>query len=250
MGDQPVPIIKQYLSSSVRARLLFKREVEIDGVKHKAFSGDYLRRLIEIKEKVDHKVSRLLTSSVLITFLLYLAGAGIDINTPLWGLRLSQVPGVLLLLSFASSYSLAMSAYAFMNSQMYAALIDQVVLEETDDGLIDPELVKCGYQEEWLIFKALRKDFSFYFPVYIKMEGIGELVNRSVYFSMAAVAISPFIAMIFVQPYLSCTLTPAGWLGIAAQVFSLLCSMSVILLIAVAQWDFECSVEMRQAQGS
>lgn len=237
-------IMKQKLSSSVRARLLFKREVEIDETEHSKFSGNYLQRLIEVKEKVDQKVSKLLTTSVLITFLLYLAGKGVDINTPLWGIRLSEVPGVIVLLSFSSSYALAMSAYAFMNSQTYAALIDQVALHESDDGVLDPELVKCGYQEEWLIFKTLRKDFSFYVPVYIKMGKVGERVNRLVFFLMAAVAISPFVAMLVVQPYLSVTLLPAGWVGGAAQAFSLLCAVSVACLVLVAHWEFECSVEL------
>jgi hypothetical protein len=236
--------MKQKLSSAVRARLLFKREVEIDGIKHSKFSGDYIQRLIEVKDKVDQKVAKLLTSSVLFTFLLYLAGAGIDINTPIWGLRLSDVPGVLILLSFASSYALAMSAYAFMNSQTYAALIDQVALQEAGDGMIDPELVKCGYQEECLIFKTLRKDFSSYFPVYIKMGRIGELINRLTFFLMATVATSPFVVMLVVQPYLSFLLLPTSWVGIAAQSFSFLCAISVACLVVVSQWEFECTVEL------
>jgi hypothetical protein len=242
MNEELSPTSKQKLSSSVRARLLFKREVEIDSIEHSKFNGDYLQRLIAVKDKIDQKVTKLLTSSVLTTFLLYLAGKGIDMNTPLWGLRLSEVPGVLILLSFASSYALAMSAYAFMNSQTYAALIDQVVLQETNDGMIDPELVKCGYQEEWLIFKTLRKDFSFYFPAHIKMGKIGELTNRIIFFLIATIAISPFLAMLIVQPYLSFTLLPTGWVGFAAQTFSFLCSTSVFCLVVIAQWDFECSV--------
>jgi hypothetical protein len=243
--DARGPYIEQKLSVLVRARLLFKREIEIDrGGAEVNFDSDYLRRIVERKQLIDTQMYRMLSSSAGATFLLYLIGVGVDPSVPIWGVKLLAVPGVLIFIAFFASFGLAMSGTAFYNSQTYSALIDQVILQNSKDGIIDVDMIKAGHENEWLIFKALRGSFSFYAPVHIEFKAFGKFVNAIAFFLVTLIALTPFILIIVALPYLAIHFLPSDFFGTAAKSFSVLCAASVILLTVVANFGFTCIVRL------
>ena len=245
--DAQGPYFEQRLSVLVRARLLFKREIEIDrGGAEVNFDNDYLRRVVEKKQSIDMQMYKMLSSSAGATFLLYLIGVGVDPSVPIWGVKLLAIPGVLIFIAFFASYGLAMSGVAFYNSQTYGALIDQVILQNSKDGIIDVDMIKAGHESEWLIFKALRGPFSLYAPVHIEFKGFGRFVNAITFFIVSLIAVTPFILIIFALPYLAIHFLPNDVFGIAAKGFSLLCATSVVLLTVVTNFGFTCIFRLRK----
>lgn len=243
--DNEGAFIEQRLSALVRARLLFKREIEIDrGGKEVNFDSDYLVRLVEKKNLVDVQMQKILTSAAGATLLIYLLGKGVDPTVPVWGVKLLAIPGVLIFLTAFASYGLAMASISFYNSQTYLALIDQVILENSKDGVIDVDMIKAGYESEWLIFKALRKPFSFYAPVHIEFNWFGRVMNSITFYLVAIIAVTPFILLIVSLPYLAMTFLPDDGFGLGAKAFSMICAGSAILLTVVANFEFSCKVRL------
>ena len=245
--DQTGPYIEQNLSALVRARLLFKREIEIDrGGEEVNFDKDYLLRIVEKKSHVDVQMQRILTSAVGATFLIYLLGKGVDPSVPVWGLKLLAIPGVLIFLTAFASYGLAMAGIFFYNSQTYAALIDQVILQNSKDGVVDVDLIKAGYESEWLIFKVLRRPFSFYAPVHIEFRSWGTFFNTATFVLISIVAVTPFLLIIVALPALAVAFLPNDIYGVAAKGFSVLCAALVLLLTVVANFGFKCEVRFEK----
>jgi hypothetical protein len=245
------PYIEQRLSALVRARILFKREIEIDrGGEEINFDKDYLLRIVERKSDIDAQMQRVLTSAAGATLLIYLVGRGVDPTIPVWGVKLLAIPGVLIFLTAFASYALVMASIFFFNSQTYAALIDQVILQNSKDGVIDVDLIKAGHESEWLIFKVLRKEFSIYAPVHIEFEAWGSFFNQAIFFLISVVAVAPFIFIIVALPALSIAFLPNDSLGFAAKGFSILCAALVLLLTIVANLEFKCVVRLDKGAGT
>lgn len=245
--DEQVQVIEQKLSVLVRARLLFQREVEIErGGDISVFNQDYVGKVISNKQKIDFQMNKMLASSAGFSLLLYLVGNGLNPEVPLWGLALSAIPGVGIFLSFISAYTLALAAFLFINSQTYTALIDQLILFDSRKGVIDVDMVKAAHESEWLIFKALRSDFSLYAPVHIEFQAVGRIFNKLTLAAMTLIAIMPFIFLIAVVPYLSTTMLEDTFFGIAAKWFTYLCVGTVLLLLVVANMSFKCDVVLTQ----
>ncbi len=243
--EQPQKLT-QRISALVRARLLFQREVSIDRGGDSKFDEANFQRLIQVKSQVDAEMSKMLVSAAALTLLLYLVGAGINPELPVWGIQISGVPGILLFLAVASAFNVALATYAFFNSQTYAALIDQFVLKETREGVLDVDMLKASYEKEWLIFKVLRRDFSFYAPVHIQVGWLGRTLNSITFVSMVLISTSPSYILVLAQPYLTLTLLPNDWGSVLAKGFSLACSLSVFLLITVTQFKFKSEQDLDQ----
>ena len=210
-------------------------------------NSDFFERIIAQKSIIEGKMAKILFSSAATTFLLYLAGSGVDPASQFFGLRASEIPGILVVLSLISSFGLALSAYTFMNSQVYAALIDQIVLQITQDGLLDPDIYKSAFSEEWLIFKVIRRDFSFFVDQHIIMSWPGRTLNSTVFLLMILVTMAPFVVLVISQPYLTLTVLDNSWPSMLAKVFSVLCALSALGLVVIAQVAFKCSVELQDA---
>lgn len=234
----------QNISIMVRVRLLFLREIRIDlGGGTRLFDQSYLLRLVEAKKSIDQQTHKTLSFSVVITLLLYLLIQGLDPKVPLWNLSLSSVPGVFVFLSLLASYSLALSVYSFFNSQTYSALIDQVILLGTGEGLLDGDLFKAGLTEEWLLFKALRRDFSFYAPPDLVFGRIGKTVSLIVFVVMCIVTLMPFIALVVAIPILAAVSLPDDWIGVVTEIFVYLCAFSIALLLIASEVQFPCQIK-------
>jgi hypothetical protein len=249
--DAAGPYIEQRLSALVRARILFKREIEIDrGGKEINFDKDYLLRIVDRKRDVDAQMYKILTSAAGATLLIYLVGRGVDPTIPVWGVKLLAIPGVLIFLTAFASYALVMASIFFFNSQTYAALIDQVILQNSKDGVIDVDMIKAGYESEWLIFKVLQKEFSFYAPVHIEFKSWGSFFSRAIFVLISLVAIAPFIAIIIALPALAVTFLPSDTLGFATKALSILCATLVLILTIVANLEFKCVVRLGKGSGA
>jgi hypothetical protein len=236
---------KQNLSVLVRARILFAREIDIDrGSGKNIFNKDYFLRLVEVKKTADLQMQKLLVTSAGSTMLLYLLGKGMAPEVPLWGLKLSAIPGAIVFLSLFASFSVVFAALAFYNSQAYSSLIDQVLLDETERGKFDVDMLKASYEHEWLIFKALRSEFSFYAPVHIRYGSAGRAASFITFALLVFVALMPFLALMIAVPILSFTYLPDGWVGTATSCFVVVCALSVFLLVLVTSFDFECEVDL------
>ena len=236
--------IRQKLSAMVRGRLLFQREITIDSNGDRRFDRQHLEGLIEIKSQIDLDMAKVLSASATFSLLFYLAGVGDTTGLHIWGVQLSTIPGVLIYLAFLSSFLLVMATVSFMNSQTYSALIDQIILEETKNGLIDVDVFKASLEKEWLIYKIMRRDFSFYAPVHIKMRGVGRFLNGFVYATLIAITTSPFFALMVATPYLSSLYMPDDWIGISIKAFTYICSVSSFLAIVVSNVGFTCDVDL------
>lgn len=240
--------IEQKLSILVRARLLFQREIEIDrGSDVRKFDQAYLLRILEMKQLVDTQMQRLLLSATGSTLLFYLVGKGMDPVLPLWGLKLTSVPGVLVFISLFSAYAMSMAAYSFYNSQSYSALIDQIILDQARDGILDVDMIKASHEAEWLIFKALRADFSFYAPVHIKYKGFGRFFSSLTFATISIVAMLPFLVLICAVPYLAIIFLENDFIGLATKSFIFLCVISVFFLITLTSLGFTCEVNIHSA---
>jgi len=237
-------IISQKLSANVRARLLYKREIEIDAAGQKLFSNEYLESLIDKKNSIDNKMGRMLLTSIAMVSLLYLTGNGVHAELKVIGVNLGAIPGLLVLLSLSSTYAIAMATFTFLNSQSYAALIDQVVLQKTQDGIVDPEVLKSSHSEEWLSFKTMRPDFNLYAPVHIKMNRLGSFLNGLSFTAMVIVSIAPFVALFILQPYFSIEFLPDTPIGKTAKIFSCFAVFSSVFAIVISGVPFRCDVEL------
>lgn len=244
-SEEKISVINQRLSVIVRARLLFQREVEIDrGSGNPKFDQEYFSRLIESKKAIDVQMVRMLISAAAFTLLFYLVGKGMSPDVPLWSVKLSSVPGILTFLALLSGYTVSMAAYAFFNSQAYVALIDQFILLDSQHGIIDVDMVKASHEQEWLIFKILRQDFSLYAPVHISFGWLGRFLSQLTFFLMIVVAIMPFFALLLAVPYLTATLLENDLIGLATQGFVYLCVASVVLLLVISNLGFTCEVRL------
>ena len=247
-SSQKANAIRQNLSVLVRARLLFKREIEFDrGGATEKFDKLYLIRIIEIKKSVDLQMQKMIVSATGATLLVYLVGRGTDPSVPIWGLKLANVPGILIFLTLFASYATSMAGVAFFNSQTYAALIDQVILDEAKEGLLDVDMIKASYESEWLIFKALRKDFSFYSPVYIEYGRLGKILSMFSFVTIVFIAIMPFFGLLIALPYLAITMLPNDLLGFLTKTFSVFCTLSVALLFVISNFGFSCEVAIEKS---
>lgn len=239
--------ITQYLSALVRARLLFKREIEIDrGGATSKFDEPYLARVIEIKKLIDLQMQKLIASATGTTLLVYLVGKGMDPSVPIWGLKLTNVPGILIFLTLFANYATAMAGVAFFNSQTYAALIDQVILDDANNGLLDVDMIKASRESEWLIFKALRRDFSFYSSVHIEFDTLGKTISTLSFVLLVLIAIVPFFGLITALPYLTITMLPNDVFGLLAKFFSVSCTLAVALLFVISNFSFSCQVTLEK----
>lgn len=235
---------KQKLGLLVRARLLFKREIEIDASRGGVFDRDYLARLISISKQIDLEMSRMLSFSAGATFILYLVGVGSKTPLAIWGLNLHQVPGIAIFLSLFAAFSLALSAFAFLNSQSYAALIDEVILNMADGGIVDTDAIKASYAREWLVLKVLRKDFSFYFSVHISMGRTGRVFSAVMMFLAVSLVLLPFTSLVCALPYLAITTLPEGLTALLAQCITVASALFVVLSMLTLLIGFECDVEL------
>ena len=242
-------VFEQRLSALVRTRLLFNREIDIDRASETPkFDQAYLLRVLEMKKLVDQQMNKLLVSATASTLFFYVLGKGMDPVLPIWGLKLTAVPGILIFITLFSAYAMAMAAYAFYNSQTYLALIDGLILYDDKNGVIDTDMIKASYETEWLIFKALRRDFSFYTPVHINYRSLGKAVNSVTLSMMYMVAMLPFLALIVAVPYLAATFLDNDVIGIATKSFVVLCVASVVFLMAITTLEFICVVKIDQVE--
>jgi hypothetical protein len=249
--EQQKNIMQTHLSILVRARMLFKREVEIDrAMPKRRFAHEYLIHVVEMKKLVDLQMQKLLATSAACTLIFYLLGKGMRPELSFLGLNLANIPGVLIFISLFCAYSLAMATFAFYNSQSYAALIDQIILEDAQNGLLDVDMIKASYEPEWLIFKSLRRDFSFYAPVHIKYRRTGHIFSAATFLSMTFVAVIPFIALIATVPYLAVVFLENDFFGIVTKCFIFLCSLSTFLLVIVCTIGFKCDVSLNSNQAA
>ena len=235
----------QSLSVLVRARLLFQREIEIDrGSGKNVFNKEYFLRIIEMKRGIEGQMQKLLASASGATLLLYLVGKGMDPALPLWGLQLSAIPGAIVFLALFAAFGTVMASLSFYNAQVYSALIDQVILDETAHGTLDVDMLKASYEQEWLIFKALRSEFSFYAPTHIRYKWVGRTASLVTFMMLVLVAMMPFLALMIAVPFLSFSYLPSDWVGLTTKCFVVACSLSVALLILITSAGFKCEVDL------
>lgn len=201
-------------------------------------------RLIEMKRQVNNEMSRLVFSAVVLSFLLYLLGVGAGEDIPIWGALLVQTPGAVIFISLLGAYSLVLATMSFFNHQTYDALIDQFILKVSSDGVLDVDVVKAGFEKEWLIFKLLRSDFSHYNDVHIKVRRTQALFSRIIFLSATFVIMFPFFGVVLSHPVLSLVMLPDTWMGVVAKSFSVLSSLTCVLMILLSLIGFNCDVEL------
>lgn len=242
--SRAVTVDRQKLSAMVRARLLFKREIEIDRGHANLFNLAYFERLVSMKQAIDAEMAKTLTGSGMLAILVYLVGVGSNAKMPAWGIELSSIPGVVILLSLVCSFMLTLASVSFMNSQTYDALIDQIILDATEQGVTDVDMLKASFHKEWLIFKVLRADFSFHAPVHIRIRGFGRFLLSLLFVIIVIVMLAPFFILMIASPYLALVFLPDGLIGSVSKAFAVFCSIASFLTVFLTQINYWCDVEL------
>jgi hypothetical protein len=233
---------KLKLSAQVRARILFGREVEIDtNTGANLINDEIFLGLLERRQNIARQRDRIVRSIFVMIALVYALGNEWTVQIP--GIQVSienesYLTGAIL--CFASLGIMQMMVN-FGAEQSYDSLIDQIIIKKSKNTIIDPDIIKAAYQDNFLILKVLRKNFNIYHEDTIKLRPFATFLYGAVVSSIVFVWVSFFFVVSALIVYLSLAYVEAdlvGWMFRLA-VWMLLCLGLVLQVVQGIEVEVE-----------
>ncbi|WP_162901247.1 hypothetical protein [Breoghania sp. L-A4] len=223
------------LSPAVRARILFGREVRIENTRDtKLFDEEYLKGVLKNKVYWTKQRDIFAKTMVISIFIIYLIVNGGDIKVPGIGISIKEIPGILYILVPYCSFNALFLVFAFVNEDIYSALIDQIIIKKSEYGVVDPDLVKAAYEPQFFIHKLFRADFNIYDTNSINPQGASLLVSVIITFGFLVTIFTPLLGAAVYLIYSSIYYIDNSVIGICVKLFSICCILfGLFVIIAV-----------------
>lgn len=152
------------ISPLVRARILFKHDIDIDHELNggKTYDDAFLIRTIGQFERVERIRDRLLLIILIIDITLFHSLLGGGFTLPIIRIDLREIPLWVELAAFVSSYCYLFFALGFINWLTYDALLDQMFDRKSHGSVLDYEVIKSSYTLFQFVVKIFRTNFHVY----------------------------------------------------------------------------------------
>ena len=136
-----------------RLSMSFDLEMGLD--KHGLFNSETYNKFVEMYHISEMRRDRILRSVLILDALAFLILSGGSIEIPGVGLELAKIPAILEIVIFTSSISFFFFCVAFVNTQCYSGIVDQIGIRLSQHQNIDPDFIN-----------ASKKHFDFFLKVF------------------------------------------------------------------------------------
>jgi len=182
---------------------------------------------------LEKQRTNLARSITLLIFALYLLANGQNIAVPFWGISISEIPGINMLIAFVLSFSFLFFATTSVSIGAYDGLMSQVAKRVAHNATFDPDILKAASHPQQLFVKVFSKRFNSWSGAHIEPYGLGVILYAFTTIGILAVAFLLFAAAYAYAFYFVFNFFPVGIVGNVGKVLvTMVLGVSIIVHLA------------------
>lgn len=230
------------LSSDMKARHLFQREVLLDAQNDDPFlDSDALKAIIQNKEKFISERDKLLKSGSFCLSLAIALAFGLSVSISQISIDENVRPLIIGVFTCITALSILQIIICLANENLYQALIDNVIIEKAKSSRIDPDVMAAAFQPIHLIFKATRTPFNLYEQDSIRTSAFGSRAYSIAIWFVLQIWFLTFWMIFGVVAWLAIFHFPPGYLGWIMRVFAFSAIAAGLVVHLVQQVEFSAT---------
>jgi hypothetical protein len=237
------------MSAHVKARFLFARELIVDaGNQPRLFDDEVLKKLVERKSDASKQRDAMTRSAIIPLLMAYALALGFSVSIPSFQINIEYKNHLIGLLTCLSCVSLLQVFVLLDTEQAYDGLIDQFIIERSNQKSVDPDLLKAAHQTQFLFLKTLRDRFNIYDKDSLRFKKFGATVTSYTLKYIVSIWGLLFLAIYAAEIYLTFVFIPTDLVGWIMKIVCGACILGAVLIERVPGMEFEFEDDWDQHQ--